>query len=681
MSIELFPGDVIQTGCYAGAMADYEIDEAVMYLAAGRALSDEKEPLLVGVGEHNVCSDFRSVLAHEIGHLIMPAVEVLLNHKFAITYDTQPKEYWQEKVSRYAGKDDHELFGEAFAAWTHPDYREHDLPKILEDMFIAVDIQPGVIRKAKQKAKDDKRKRPLVDIVAANGELVSASRISEMLDVVEGADWFTIIGDLTPAMQAAFKDAGYEELATAGTSTDAGMKDVVAEDAEQYASEHGAELVSDLQDTTRDRLQGTIEDAVREGWGKDELAEEIENSFAFGEYRSELIASNELALAYSKGRVSAAEEAGVQYKRSLLSADHDDNENCGCSEAADVGVIPFDDLFVDGDDDYDFAPYHVNCQCDWAGIYPGDDEYPEPGDDGFDDTDSPDAEFDDEEHGKFAKSDEFDGILPDYIEEEPQDQTDEDDMAMQLSSEALKLVPVDDNNGQRISGRAHSATRNSAANNFETTSRVANHQRACDLHRIAAKHYETDTPNAACANAHHVVAEKHQEIINRAIASKLAKAAIDAAAHEAAPHEASEAQLHAGNYKMGHINVGGIDISIENPVGSRRRAGWTTLKAHYGYIKRTEGADGDHTDCFVKPGTDDSYAGPVYVIDQYIDGKFDEHKCMIGYASKQEAVKAYLGSYQAGWKCGPVTRLSWVGFKAWVAEKVHDSPLSLQDHS
>jgi hypothetical protein len=164
-------------------------------------------------------------------------------------------------------------------------------------------------------------------------------------------------------------------------------------------------------------------------------------------------------------------------------------------------------------------------------------------------------------------------------------------------------------------------------------------------------------------------------------ADVVTKVAIDSAAHEAATSprndlpEPSDEQKSAGNYKMGHLDVGGVDITIENPAGSRRRPNWETLKAHYGYIKLTTGADGDQIDVFVREGTDDKWNGPVYVVDQHINGKFDEHKVLIGFHSKQEAVKAYLGSYQTGWQLGPVTRWSWKQFKAWEDERTHVDPV------
>ena len=87
----------------------------------------------------------------------------------------------------------------------------------------------------------------------------------------------------------------------------------------------------------------------------------------------------------------------------------------------------------------------------------------------------------------------------------------------------------------------------------------------------------------------------------------------------------TEAQASAGNYRKGHVRLQGMRIAVENPAGSRRRPEWPAMIAHYGYIKQTKGADGDHVDCFLKPATDAAWSGDVYVIDQHIDGKFSDY--------------------------------------------------------
>src|SRR5690606_5788935 len=89
---------------------------------------------------------------------------------------------------------------------------------------------------------------------------------------------------------------------------------------------------------------------------------------------------------------------------------------------------------------------------------------------------------------------------------------------------------------------------------------------------------------------------------------------IDAVANEAATSpannlpEPSEAQKEAGNYRKAHLRIQGIDIAIENPRGSIRSGidpggnKWeVSMKSHYGYIKKSKGADGDHVDVFVGP--------------------------------------------------------------------------------
>ena len=136
--------------------------------------------------------------------------------------------------------------------------------------------------------------------------------------------------------------------------------------------------------------------------------------------------------------------------------------------------------------------------------------------------------------------------------------------------------------------------------------------------------------------------------------------------------EPTEGQKEAGNYKKGHIKVDGYDITIENPKGSTRSGKDASGKAwsvpmhyDYGYIKGTEGVDGDHIDVYL---SDEPTKGNVYVVDQINqnDGTFDEHKVMYGFPSMEAAVEAYKGQYEDGWKVGTVTEVSREDFKKWV---------------
>ena len=62
------------------------------------------------------------------------------------------------------------------------------------------------------------------------------------------------------------------------------------------------------------------------------------------------------------------------------------------------------------------------------------------------------------------------------------------------------------------------------------------------------------------------------------------------------------------------------------------------MQSHYGYIKGTEGKDGDHIDIFIEPGTPENYDGPVFVVNQNnAKGEFDEHKAVMGPSIKTAA--------------------------------------------
>lgn len=161
---------------------------------------------------------------------------------------------------------------------------------------------------------------------------------------------------------------------------------------------------------------------------------------------------------------------------------------------------------------------------------------------------------------------------------------------------------------------------------------------------------------------------------------------IEAAAAEAATSptndrpEPTEAQKEAGNYAKGHLRINGLDVSIENPAGTSRRPEWPPLANHYGYIRRTEGADGDHVDVFLGDRAQDTSL-PVFVIDQ-VDPKskrFDEHKVILGAATGREARAMYQANYAKGWKgFGAITPMSWDSFKSWVQSDAVQSPASAE---
>lgn len=131
----------------------------------------------------------------------------------------------------------------------------------------------------------------------------------------------------------------------------------------------------------------------------------------------------------------------------------------------------------------------------------------------------------------------------------------------------------------------------------------------------------------------------------------------------------TDAQKEAGNYPKPPVQISGLTIRIENEAGTRRAPEYPTMKAHYGYFQGTKASDEEGVDVFVRPGTPETYDGPVFVIDGLKrDGSYDEAKVMLGWEKKAGALASYRGSYEKGWKVGAVTQMTMAEFKAWLRD-------------
>lgn len=128
----------------------------------------------------------------------------------------------------------------------------------------------------------------------------------------------------------------------------------------------------------------------------------------------------------------------------------------------------------------------------------------------------------------------------------------------------------------------------------------------------------------------------------------------------------------------------GFNISIETDKGELRHwydphnkeHGTTKMKYPYGYIRRTEGLDGDHVDCYIGPNQRAPY---VYLVDQMKAPDFselDEQKCMLGFLSMDAAKKAYLAHYNNDRFLGSMTKMRWEDFEKKV-KKTFDKPAKI----
>ena len=158
------------------------------------------------------------------------------------------------------------------------------------------------------------------------------------------------------------------------------------------------------------------------------------------------------------------------------------------------------------------------------------------------------------------------------------------------------------------------------------------------------------------------------------------------AAAATADRNPTEAQKEAGNYSMGHILWNGLDLTIETAKGAMRRGKdsdgetWSVkMPAHYGYIKSTTGADGDHVDFYMG---DNPESDVVVIVDQ-VDAEtraFDEHKVMLGFANRKTALDFYVQGFSDGKgadRMGAHKVMTVSEFKEWLANGDTTKPVRL----
>lgn len=137
----------------------------------------------------------------------------------------------------------------------------------------------------------------------------------------------------------------------------------------------------------------------------------------------------------------------------------------------------------------------------------------------------------------------------------------------------------------------------------------------------------------------------------------------------------------------GHMTFQGIPIAIENRKGSTREGvdpdgkPWkTTFDLPYGYIKKTEGKDGEEIDAYIGPQADATHAFVVH--QRKIDGTgHDEDKVFLGLPSVAATRKAYLKHYnKVGLKLlGEITTISIADLKKKLEEKRKHTKLAAME--
>lgn len=208
--------------------------------------------------------------------------------------------------------------------------------------------------------------------LAGFGDLEPLWESARLSEAISQADWLRVFDEAAAETYDLFLDP-LESTAIAGL--EAGASAVIADleiatafdlanpRAVQYIQAHGAQTVTGLNDTSRDRLRTLITQGVDEGWSYNKTAKEIRTLFTdMSRKRSLVIATYESGMAYESGSAMPIRDlvdAGLVMEKSWLTVgDAKVEEHCLANQAQ--GWIPFDEAFSDGS----MHPLsHPRCRC------------------------------------------------------------------------------------------------------------------------------------------------------------------------------------------------------------------------------------------------------------------------------------------------------------------------------
>lgn len=153
-------------------------------------------------------------------------------------------------------------------------------------------------------------------------------------------------------------DRAGDELLSLGIAESSDFFDHANTRAAEYAADRSAELVTQIDESTRNMLRQKIAAGLASGAMRDDIIDSL--SEVFDEDRATLIADTEVANASGQGALAGYKEAkaaGVKLKKIWVT---DDDPCEDCEENADAGAIDVDDEFPSGDD---AEVAHPGCRC------------------------------------------------------------------------------------------------------------------------------------------------------------------------------------------------------------------------------------------------------------------------------------------------------------------------------
>jgi hypothetical protein len=202
---------------------------------------------------------------------------------------------------------------------------------------------------------------------AGDDDSDEADRISNDLNLttlsaLDGSEW--MLSDV-----AQYRAQG--ELLSLGISEESDFFGHANARAADYAAQRSAELVTDIDESTRNMLRSKIAAGLDAGAMREDIIDDIMASGIFSEDRATLIADTEVAMANGQGALAGYKEAkaaGVKLSKIWVC----DSDPCPiCDENQSAGEIEVEAEFPSGDD---AETAHPGCLCHTESVVEDDDK-------------------------------------------------------------------------------------------------------------------------------------------------------------------------------------------------------------------------------------------------------------------------------------------------------------------
>jgi SPP1 gp7 family putative phage head morphogenesis protein len=241
--------------------------------------------------------------------------------------------------------------------------------------------RPAVVKARKaisgimQKAFAAQKKKALAIAADALGKVAKADGDDPFAGITSAAALKKLLADIQKQLEDLAQDGAGEGLnqvggmippgdggTGGGTGAEADALDAMLNQANEkavaWAADHAAQLVTEINDTTRKGLNDLTQKALADGLTNDQLADNISGFTGFDDARADMIATTETAFADVQGNLAGWRESGVVEGKRWITG----SGCCEECEGLDGATVGLDEDFPD--DGGDGPPHHPNCRCD-----------------------------------------------------------------------------------------------------------------------------------------------------------------------------------------------------------------------------------------------------------------------------------------------------------------------------